>query len=212
MIVVTGTEGAGDVGAGDVAATDVLAIGLLAGAVVAGMLAELDPLDTGDTAVLLGAEATDTGVVTVVEIATEVVRTVVLRAGQFVTSGPQLVTVISSVEYKVIVDGTAGAGDDTGDTKELGAEATDTGVVTVVEIATEDVTTVVLRAGQFVTSGPQLVMVISSVEYNVMVDGTTGAGEDTGDTKELEAEAKVEVEGAAAGVTVEGQAVMMAGF
>jgi len=84
-------------------------------------------------------------------------------------------------------------------------------VETVVETA-KDVVTMVgvpLRAGQFVTVGAQLVMVTSCVDQIVRVDGATGA-DDTGETSE---EAGTDVGGMdAAGVTVDGQAVIMAGF
>jgi hypothetical protein len=84
-------------------------------------------------------------------------------AGQLVTSGPQLVTVMSLVEYSVMVCGTTGA-DDTGETSDEEGAEYDAGVMTLVEIATEDLEMTVELAGQFVTSGPQLVTVYSAVE------------------------------------------------
>lgn len=80
-----------------------------------------------------------------------------------------------------------------------------------VETAKDVVTTagVPLRAGQFVTVGAQLVTVTSCVDQMVRVDGAT-AMEDTAETSE---EAGTDVaEREAAGVTVDGQAVMMAGL
>ncbi len=57
--------------------------------------ADVTPEEAGTSgAVYAGAE----GVRTLVDTATDVVEMTVLRAGQLVTSGPQLVTVTSCVE------------------------------------------------------------------------------------------------------------------
>ena len=78
-----------------------------------------------------------------------------------------------------------------------------------VDIGTDATETTVLLAGQFVISGPQLVMVTSAVLYNVIVDGV-GVAVDAGDTSvEVAAD---DVVGIPAGVIVDGHAVMMAGL
>ena len=159
----------------------------------------LDPVDAG-------GELAPTGVIsvtghTVVEMAMVEVVTIVESAGQLVTSGAQLVMVISLVAYTVevviwtglVIAGMEGTGVSAGvslaedqtedpqpedeptgrtllglDPVGAGGELAPTGVIsvtgqTVVEMGIVEVVIMVESAGQLVTSGAQLVMVISLV-------------------------------------------------
>lgn len=142
-------------------------------------------------------------VVTGMEAAGEVAAAVIaatreLPEGEVGTIGAEVVVPLETAPTGLLaleLDGAVEAGAD--------------GTVMVVDIGTEEVTTVVERAGQFVTSAAQLVMVSSCVEYSVIVDGTAGA-----DERAETSAADEEVAGtdAAAGVTVDGQAVIIAGL